>query len=143
MPWLIDGNNVLGVMRADRVAAAPKRELALVLASFARARRTRVTCYFDGPEPPSFARQLGGLTVVFSGTRAADDLIVERVRGGAAGNVVTSDRELAARVAGRRVKVVEVAQFVRELQEIERDPATTSAEDWIAYFSDPENREKF
>ncbi len=143
MPWLIDGNNVLGVMRVDRVAVEPKRELSKLVAAFARSRRTKVTCYFDGPEPPSFARHLGSATILFSGTRSADDLIVERVRGGAAGNVVTSDRELAARVAGRRVKIIDAVQFVRELQELERDPSTSPTEDWMAYFSDPKNRKKF
>lgn len=143
MPWLVDGSNVLGAIGADRTAAEPKRELARLVAAFARVRRTKLTCYFDGPEPPNFARHLGNATIVFSGTRAADDLIIERVRGGASGVVVTNDRELASRVAGRRVKVVDTAQFVRELQELERDPSVTPAEDWIAYFSDPKNRQKF
>lgn len=143
MPWLIDGSNVLGALRADRTAVEPKRELARLVAAFARARRTNVTCYFDGPEPPSFARHLGGATIVFSGTRSADELIIERVRSGASGNVVTSDRELAARVGGRKVKVIDAAQFVRELQELERDPSASSADDWMVYFSDPKNRQKF
>jgi predicted RNA-binding protein with PIN domain len=143
MPWLIDGSNVLGALRADLKAVEPKRELARVAASFARLRKTKVTCYFDGPEPPSFARHLGAATIVFSGTRSADELIVERVHSGASGYVVTSDRELGARVGGRRVKVIDAAQFVRELQELERDPDTSPAEDWNAYFSDPKNRQKF
>jgi hypothetical protein len=143
MPWLIDGSNVLGALGADRTAAEPKRELARLVAAFARTRRTKVTCYFDGPEPASFARHLGGATIVFSGNRSADDLIVERIRGGASGYVVTSDRELAARAAGRNVKAIEAPQFVRELQEMERDPAGARPEDWTAYFSDPRNRQKF
>lgn len=143
MPWLVDGSNVLGATGADRTAVEPKRDLARLAAAFARAHRTKLTLYFDGPEPPDFARHLGNATVVFSGKRSADELIVERVRGGAAGVIVTNDRELAARVKGRRVKVVEAAQFVREIQELERDPAVTPAEDWIAYFSDPKNRKKF
>ena len=143
MPWLVDGSNVLGAIGADRVAAEPKRDLARLVAAFARLRRTKLTCYFDGPEPPDFGRHLGNATIVFSGARAADELIVERVRGGASGIVVTSDRALAARIAGRRVKVIDSAQFVRELQELERDPGVNPAEDWIAYFSDPKNRKKF
>jgi len=55
MPWLIDGSNVLGAMRVDRHADEPKRGLVRLLANFARAKRTRVTCIFDGPEPWSFA----------------------------------------------------------------------------------------
>jgi hypothetical protein len=143
MPWLVDGSNVLGAIGADVTAPEPKRDLARLVAAFARQRRTKLTCYFDGPEPADFGRHLGSATVVFSGTRAADELIVERVRGGASGIVVTSDRGLAARIAGRRVKVIDSAQFARELQELERDPTAAPAEDWIAYFSDPGNRKKF
>ncbi len=143
MPWLVDGSNVLGAIGADRAAIEPKRDLARLVAAFARLRRTKLTCYFDGPEPPNFGRHLGNATIVFSGPRAADELIVGRLRGGASGIVVTSDRELAARIAGRRVKVIESAQFARELQELERDPTVAQAEDWIAYFSDPKNRKKF
>ena len=41
MPWLIDGSNVLGAMRVDRHGDEGKRGLVRLLASFARARRTR------------------------------------------------------------------------------------------------------
>ena len=77
MPWLIDGSNVLGAMRVDRQHDDSKRHLVRLLGAFARARRTRVTCFFDGPEPVSFGRTLGNVSVVFSGPRSADDLIAD------------------------------------------------------------------
>lgn len=141
--WLIDGSNVLGAMRADRDAVESKRELARLVASFARAKRTKVTLFFDGPEPANFARHLGGATVVFAGKRSADDLIVEQTRAARDAHVVTSDRELGARVGGRRIEVVDAQQFARELETAEREPGATAAEDWMSYFSDPKNREKF
>src|SRR5436305_5846484 len=98
MAWLIDGSNVLGAIRADRLSVEAKRELARLCAAFARAKRTRVTCYFDGNEPAAFARHLGNTTIVFSGARTADELIVQRVEEAASSfTVVTSDRELIAR----------------------------------------------
>src|SRR5688572_9518380 len=117
MPWLIDGSNVLGAMRVDRHGEEGKRGLVRLLASFARAKRTRVTCIFDGPEPGSFAKQLGSVTVAFSGNRSADELIVERAAGGRGWSVVTSDRGLAARVARRQVAVVSPTAFIRQLEE--------------------------
>jgi predicted RNA-binding protein with PIN domain len=141
--WLIDGSNVLGAMRADRNAVESKRELARLVASFARAKRTKVTLFFDGPEPPNFARHLGGATVVFAAKRKADDLIIEQTQAARDAHVVTSDRELAARVVGRRIEVVDAQQFVRELEAAEAEPGATPAEDWMNYFSDPKNREKF
>jgi predicted RNA-binding protein with PIN domain len=141
--WLIDGSNVLGAMRLDRASVDAKRELARLAAAFARAKRTRATCYFDGNEPPAFARHLGSTTIVFSGARTADDLIVQRAESAANLTVVTSDRELASRVSRRRVKVVTAQQFIGELRALESEPGETLADDWAAYFSDPKNRGEF
>jgi hypothetical protein len=138
MTWLIDGSNLLG---RERESDAAKRELVRLLARFARARRTRVTCYFDGPEPPSFAKHLGTVTVVFSGNCPADELIVQRVGNG--DTVVTSDRRLAGSVQGRRIKVVEPAAFSAEITSLPADESPADAEDWMAYFSDPKNRGNF
>ena len=142
MPWLIDGSNVLGAMRVDRQGEEGKRGLVRLLASFARAKRTRVTCIFDGPEPPSFARHLGSVTVAFSGPRSADELIIERAASGRGWSVVTSDRGLAARVKRREVEVVAPTDFIRQMEQAASGEETVT-EDWDAYFSDPKNRLKF
>ena len=142
MPWLIDGSNLLGAMRADRHSDDAKRGLMRLLAGFARARRTRVTCIFDGPEPPSFARHLGAVVAVFSGTRTADELIIERAANGRGWSVVTSDRGLAAKVQRRQVSVVAPAVFIREM-ESSAGGEEGSGDDWTAWFSDPKNRMDF
>lgn len=142
MPWLIDGSNVLGVMRVDRHSDESKRGLLRLLASFARAKKTRVTCVFDGPEPPSFARHLGSVTIVFSAPKSADELIVARASSGRGWNVVTSDRGLAARVERRQVRVVAPTAFIREM-ELAASGGESGEEDWAAYFSDPKNRMEF
>ena len=142
MPWLIDGSNVLGAMRVDRNTDDSKRGLMRLLASFARAKRTRVTCIFDGPEPPSFGRHLGSVTTLFSAPRSADELIIERAASGRGWNVVTSDRALASRVERRQVRVVSPPEFIREME----SAASGSDEaegDWANYFSDPKNRIEF
>ena len=142
MPYLIDGSNVLGAMRADRHSDDAKRGLVRLLAGFARAKRTRVTCIFDGPEPASFARHLGSVSVVFSGPRSADELIVERAASGRGWSVVTSDRGLAARIQRRQVEIVAPAAFIREMESAASESGGGD-EDWSAYFSDPKNRMKF
>ena len=138
MTWLIDGSNLLG---RERESEASKRQLVRELARFARAKRTRVTCFFDGPEPPSFAKHLGSVTVVFSGNCPADELIVLRV--GSGDTVVTSDRRLAGSVRGRRIKIVEPAAFQAEVESLPADASPSDGEDWMAYFSDPKNRGNF
>jgi len=143
MAWLVDGSNVLGTMRLDRLSVEAKRELAALCASFARKKRTRVTCYFDGNEPPAFARHFGNTTIVFSGARTADELIVQRIEESDANHtVVTSDRELATRVSRRRVRNVSAQEFVQELRAV-RSEQSNADEDWQAYFSDPKNRQEF
>jgi predicted RNA-binding protein with PIN domain len=142
MPFLIDGSNVLGAMRVDRHGEEGKRGLVRLLTGFARAKRTRVTCVFDGPEPPSFGRHLGAVTVVFSGGRSADDVIVERASNGRGWTVVTSDRGLAARVQRRHVEVVAPNDFVREMESSAGGESDVAA-DWETYFSDEKNRTKF
>ena len=141
--WLIDGSNVLGAMRLDRASTDAKRELTRLAAAFARAKRTRVTCYFDGVEPQAFARHLGNTTIVFSGSRTADELIVQRVEESSANiTVVTSDRELISRISRRKVRIVTAQEFVHELRAAQSEQDTFD-EDWQAYFSDPKNRQEF
>ncbi|HYH09315.1 MAG TPA: NYN domain-containing protein [Thermoanaerobaculia bacterium] len=142
MPWLVDGSNLLGAMKADRHSEAAKRELVRLLAGFARAKKTRVTCVFDGPEPPSFARHLGAVQVAFSGSSSADDVIANRAANGRGWSVVTSDRGLAARVQRRHVEVVAPHAFLRDLEAAGSGEESTGG-DWDAYFSDPKNRLKF
>ncbi len=140
MSWVVDGSNLLGSARAD---VAAKRKLVQALAQFARARRTKVICLFDGSEPEHFGKQLGGVRVVFSGTRAADELIAKQVSNGSGWKVVTSDRALAAKIRRRAVEVVESSSFQRELESLPSDETASSADDWTAYFSDPKNRNVF
>ncbi len=142
MPWLIDGSNVLGAMRVDRHGEEGKRGLVRLLAGFARAKKTRVTCIFDGPEPPSFAKSLGAVSVAFSGGRSADDVITERAASGRGWSVVTSDRGLAARIQRRQVEIVAPSALIRAMEEASSGEESAGG-DWDAYFSDPKNRLKF
>ncbi|HEV2720162.1 MAG TPA: NYN domain-containing protein [Thermoanaerobaculia bacterium] len=138
MPYLIDGSNVLGGARTSTEA---KRELVRGLARLARAKRTRVVCIFDGDEPEHFGKELGGVRVVFSGARQADELIAARVGDGT--KVVTADRALAGRVGGRRVDVVDPRQLLKEIEALPAAEERGAADDWISYFSNPKNRNIF
>ena len=139
MSWVVDGSNLLGTSRSD---PSEKRKLVQALAQFARAKRTKVVCTFDGVEPEHFGRHLGGVSVVFSGASPADDLIEKRVAIGSGWKVVTDDRALAGRVRRRAVEVVGTAAFLHELERVPSSEGA-QAEDWAAYFSDPKNRNIF
>ena len=143
MSWVIDGNNLLGRAGASRDAADSKRQLIRALANFARAKRTKVACYFDGSEPEHFGRHLGSVSVIFSGSRSADDLIVKKVATGSGWKVVTADRGLAARIQRRQVEVVDPGGFMSELESLPQGEEQTGGEEWLAWFSDPKNRNVF
>jgi predicted RNA-binding protein with PIN domain len=142
MRVLVDGSNLLGAMRLDRESGEAKRELLRRLASWARRRKAKVVCFFDGYRPAAFAGTLGAVVARFSHPRAADDAIVEEVEKIARESfrIVTSDAALAARCRGRRVEIVDARSFARELEEPDGERDDPPAEEWESYFSDPKNR---
>lgn len=98
MPWLVDGDNLLGTWPGRRRCDAERRKLAFELVRLATGRGRRVVVVFDGPAPPS---SHFGAEVRFAGVgRSADELILESLgrepdpRGW---TVVTSDRSLGDR----------------------------------------------
>jgi predicted RNA-binding protein with PIN domain len=143
MSWVIDGNNLLGRAGASRDAADSKRQLIRALANFARAKRTKVACYFDGSEPEHFGRHLGSVSVVFSGAGSADDLIAKKVATGSGWKVVTADRALSARIQRREVVVVDPGRFMAELESVPQGEERVAGDEWLAWFSDPKNRNVF
>ncbi|HEY0591556.1 MAG TPA: NYN domain-containing protein [Thermoanaerobaculia bacterium] len=142
MRVLVDGSNLLGAMRLERESDGAKRELLRLLASWARRRKAKIVCFFDGYRPDAFATALGAVSARFTHPRAADDAIVEEIEKLAreAFRLVTSDAALAARCRGRRVEIVDARAFARELEQAEPGSDEPSAGEWEAYFSDPKNR---
>jgi len=113
MPYLIDAANLGGVLGGARGA----RESAAILAAllpWARERK-QVVVVFDGPERPEMATRLGGVEIVWSGKRSADDLIATRIE--AAGKsakswtVVTDDQSLARRCRDHGARVERATIF--------------------------------
>ncbi len=143
MSWVIDGNNLLGRAGAARDTADSKRQLVRSLAGFARANRTKVACFFDGAEPEHFGKHLGSVSVVFSGAQSADELIAKRVAAGSGWKVVTADRALAARIKRRQVEIIDPGGFLAELETLPQGEERGRDEEWLAWFSDPKNRNVF
>lgn len=142
MSWIIDAANLLGRMRLDREFPDNKRRLMREVARFARAKRTRAVCVFDGPAPASFATYLGNVRAEFPAPKSADDRITELVAAGHGGcHVVTSDRALESRLPRRNVTVHTAEAFLQLLSELPEDAGGEGGgEDWESYFSDPQNR---
>jgi len=106
VPWLIDGDNLLGTWPGRRRSDRERRGLAGELFRFAVREKRRVVVVFDGPPPPV---PPPSPDVQFSGPgRSADNRILELLReqrDPRGWSVVTSDRSLAdqCRWLGARV----------------------------------------
>ena len=122
MPFLVDGDNLLGTWPGRRRSDAERRDVAMELGRLAHRWRRRIVVVFDGQPPPATSF---GSNVSFAGSaRTADDVILESLRnqGDRRGwVVVTSDRSLGdqCRYLGARVERCDL--FRRRMT---RDPAT-------------------
>jgi len=113
MPIVLDGNNLLHRMpRSLRSRSAVRTQVLEIT----RRETMAVTVVFDGPAPSGApAREsLGKVTVVYAGSRSADDVIIAMLPGGAAAKqwfVVTDDRGLADRVRDKGAGVRRLAEW--------------------------------
>ncbi|MDQ1347092.1 MAG: hypothetical protein QG573_461 [Acidobacteriota bacterium] len=134
MPWLIDAANLGGVLGGAAGARNTEGILAALL-PWARERK-QVVVVFDGPESPGMATRLGGIEIVWSGSRSADDVISKRIAAIAGGGksakswtVITNDQSLARRCRNHGAKVEPASIFVqRTTQPKARSRAARSAQ---------------
>jgi hypothetical protein len=115
MPWLIDAANLGGVLGG---AAGARNSQAILAALLPWAReRKQVVVVFDGPESPGMATRLGGVEIVWSGTRSADDVISKRIaalgKAAKSWTVITNDQSLTRRCRDHGAKVEPASIFVR------------------------------
>ena len=111
MPYLIDGNNVLGSWGGPAVPGDGRAEVLRRVAAFCRAKGARAVLVFDGRpfRPELGAQELGAVSLRFPAEgRDADSLIrdlVDAARRPGELVVVTSDKALYsyARTRGARV----------------------------------------
>ena len=111
MPYLIDGNNLLGSWGGPAIPGDGRAEVVRVVASFCRAKGARAVLVFDGApfRPELGGQQLGHLTLRFPAPgRDADSVIREVVDSAKRPGelvVVTSDKPLSsyARTRGAQV----------------------------------------
>jgi len=142
MPILLDGNNLL-----HRVGDRSRMSVRHRVLDATRHERMSVTVVFDGPPPAGVSQRenLGKVTVIYSGSKTADDVIVGMLPSGAAAKqwfVVTDDRGLAERVRDRGATVRRLAEWRGRSRQKPR-PTTFESKlssheiaDWETYFSE-------
>ncbi len=153
MPYLVDGNNVMGQRvgwHKDKPAA--RRALLDDLAQFALAKHARVTVVFDGAPEAHFpdGASYRGVRIFYAarGSNADERIkqLVEADRERRQLLVVTSDRALTDYVRRCGAKVLRAGEFRRLVDELRAQRTRTSQaeadrpfndrelNDWMRYF---------
>jgi predicted RNA-binding protein with PIN domain len=152
VPYLIDGNNLLGSWGGPAVPGDGRHEVVRRVSAFCRAKGARATIVFDGApfRPDTAEQQLGAVTIRFPGPgRDADSLIREIVDAAARPAelvVVSSDKPVYsyARTRGARVlRAHEWNALGREAKprarkgaaKSEKPERETDVEGWLKRFS--------
>lgn len=147
MPYVVDGNNLIGRARKSRASDDDRSALIREISDRLRRTRSRVLVFFDGVGETV---SLGSLSVRFSGPVSADDAIVRelaRSRAPREETVVTADRELARRARDGGASVLSPDEFWSRFggQGERKRPASSNeprvdVEEWIRFFEDDKNR---
>ena len=136
MPFIVDGDNLLGTWPGRKRSDADRRRLAMELGRFSARSRRRVVTVFDGTPPPGSSF---GAAVHFSGPgRSADDLILALLRTESNRRgwiVVTSDRSLGDQCRHLEARVERSDRFRRRLTQEAREEKPDREED-VAYWLD-------
>ncbi|HLG14699.1 MAG TPA: NYN domain-containing protein [Blastocatellia bacterium] len=158
MPYIVDGNNVMGQRPGwHRDKPKARRRLLEQIAALARAKKVRITVVFDGGgdrEFPEGSAYHGARILYAEPGSDADTRILRLVEASADARgitVVTSDRRLAFAVRACGAKVVRSGVFRRSLDEASEDATHTAdavrpeggdIEEWLRYFgaSSPDGR---
>jgi hypothetical protein len=148
VPYLLDGNNLIGqARRTARPSEEDRASLIRELCDRLRRTRARAVLYFDGAAPRRGA-DLGGLRVRFSGSVSADDAILREIsKSPAPGEIVlvTADRGLARRARDAGARTLDPDGFWRRFgaaseEPVRADSVPVDVEDWLRYFEDEKNR---
>jgi hypothetical protein len=110
---LVDARNAL----RSRWPNVPEEQFLELTRAWGEAEGVRLVVVFDGRAPGDLVgiHELGGATVVGTGAETADDWIAEHARAAEEGTslwLVSSDRGLRARVAGRSERVIGGGSFL-------------------------------
>ena len=140
MPYLIDGDNLLGTWPGRKRSDAERRSLAFELDRFAVRRQRRVLVVFDGTPPPGM--QLGPGAQFAGPGQSADEVILETLRKQQDRRgwiVVTSDRSLGDQCRYLQARLERCDQFRKHLGEEpdqEKPDREADVDYWLEQFGD-------
>jgi len=148
VPYLLDGDNLVGTARRRRAEGEDRDALVAEISDRLRKTRAKIVLFFDGT---GNALSLGNLAVRFAGAISADDAILQEISRAPRPRettVVTADRDLARRARDAGAVAVSPQDFWKRFGSVEtpsaRGPEETrvNVEEWLEWFSDETNRDK-
>jgi len=149
MPYIIDGNNVMGQTPGwHRDKNASRMKLLRALAAFSRSKRIRVTAVFDGGPDERFpdGSAFSGVKICYAERGSDADRRILRLVESAPDprgiTVVTSDRRLAFLVKSAGARTIRSGEFRRNtlerLSDLEGPQEKPSSDgdlkEWMRYF---------
>jgi hypothetical protein len=148
LPYLLDGNNLIGRERRGPGSGEDRDALVREVSDRLRSTQARVILFFDGAGDPV---SLGSLSVRYAGAGTADDAILREVAQSARPQeitVVTEDRGLARRARDGGARTSEPRDFWNRFGAPAQKSLAPGGEsrvdvdDWMQWFSDERNREE-
>jgi len=122
MPYIIDGNNLIGSTRDISLDDKDAREKIInLIRKFQESKNTKITVVFDGADKiwaPPGSGQEKGIRVIFSGRNETADTVIKRMseKEGGKLTVVTSDRDLGRYAASFGAVVIDAEEFEGKLE---------------------------
>ena len=149
MPYLLDGNNLIGLFRrTSRPSEEDRQALVAELSERLRRTRARAILFFDGPAG-SRGSSMGTLTIRPASGGTADDAIlreIEKTQSPGEMTVVTADRGLSRRARDAGAAVCTPEEFFSRFGRSSGGPSPPESagpvdvDAWMRYFEDGGNR---
>jgi len=150
MPYLVDGNNLLGVMTGRRPDGdGGRKALIQLLNDYARKKGSKIAIVFDGPPVAGYNKTMhyGPVTATFAGPESdADSVIKRRVKQSRHPKeliVISSDSAVYqfARTHGAQARKSQTLyqdmislQAGNDQQQVERNLSGSEIDEWLDYF---------
>ena len=125
MPYLVDGNNLAHALGLANGGLADRDACARAVGSFCHSRGAQAVIVFDGraPEGAKEGARTQRVSVLYSGSRSADEVILRRVSDSKTPRdliVVTSDKSLGDKARHKGASLERAHEFSRKLERPDR-----------------------
>ena len=156
MPYLIDGNNLLGRSKEINLKTPHARDVLInELLAFQKEKNVKMIVVFDGLPDERIGKDhisLGDVEIRFAGEKSdADSLILKIIMQSSEPSsfiLVSSDRSLTDKARFMKAKVLKCHQFRKKMERVKAnfqsklEPKLDKEEiaEWLDFFSNPENK---